>query len=86
MSAAFIKGVGQAVKTFREAESLDLAGLAKKAGIKQELLERIEQGKHSKVTLGEIDELAAVLRVRPYQIVLLGETMADRQTRKRRRR
>ena len=81
---AFRTGVGVAVRTFREAEGMERAKLAELAEFHLGELDAIEKGEYLDLGVWGLERIAAPLRIRPSQILALGETFADRKGRKRR--
>jgi ribosome-binding protein aMBF1 (putative translation factor) len=83
--AAFHRAVGTAIKTFRQAVGMEQKTLAERAEIHPAVLDAIEKGEYTKLSLWKVEKLAAPLGVRVSQIVSLAEANADKQSRRRRR-
>jgi transcriptional regulator with XRE-family HTH domain len=77
---ALSTGLGEAIKTFREAQTITQEKLAKNCEFDPVDLTAIEKGEY-RLTLSDLEKLAEVLKVRPYQLLALGETFAMRKER-----
>jgi transcriptional regulator with XRE-family HTH domain len=74
--------LGEAIKTLRTNAEMSQRKLAKKLGIDLIILKAIEEGEY-RLTLPDVEKLSEVFKLRPSQIMALGETVADRKSRKR---
>lgn len=60
--------IGRAVRTVREAAGLSQKALAEKIGVSQQKIHALETG-HTRVVLGELVEIAAILGVTPWRLL-----------------
>jgi len=77
---ALSTGLGKAVETFREAQALTQGKCARDCELDPVVITAIEEGEY-RLTLSDLEKLAEVLKVRPYQLMALGETLAMREER-----
>jgi len=82
--AAFRRGIGVAVRTFREAEGMEPGKLAELSEFDLGELDAIEKGEYLDLGVWGLERIAAVLGIRPSQIMALGETVANRPSKGKR--
>lgn len=69
------RGLAEAVELLRGVADLDQADLARKVGWKLGVVQAIEQGEYE-WTLADVEELAAIFKIKPYQLLAVAEMFA----------
>lgn len=67
------RGLGEAIKTLRNAAEMSQQKLAKKLGVELIIIKAMEEGEY-KLTLPDLEKLSEVFELRLYQLTALGET------------